>query len=698
MNLSFIRSLTLLLCFFSFEWCYTQTPVSINGQLKVIGTKLCNQNGNPIQLRGMSTHGIQWFSSCLPDVALDTLAYGWGADVFRIAMYVQEGGYETNPSGFTTQVKQLIDKATQRGMYALVDFHILTPGDPNYNLTRAKTFFTDIANTYKNNTNIIYEICNEPNGATWATIKSYADQIIPVIRAIDPDGVICVGTRGWSSLGVSEGSSAQEIVSNPLSYSNILYSFHFYAKSHQDTYLNQLDWASDRLPVFVTEFGTQEASADGTNDFTMAQKYIDLMRNKKISWSNWNFSDVAQSGGVWQTGTCPNGPWNTSRLKEAGVWIHDRIVSPADDFLPTGTNLALGKTVTVSSTEGTGLEGSNAVDGNGATRWASTLGVDPQWITVDLGGNYNISRVKINWEAAYGKNFLIQVSPDNTTWTTVKDIQGNTSLGNDYTSLAATGRYVRIYGTARGTTYGYSIYELEVYGTLVSTSNNIALNKPVTVSSTEGTGLDGSYAVDGSTSTRWSSTLYVDPQWITVDLGSSYTISRVKISWEAAYARNFLVQVSPDNATWTTVKDVQGNTTVSNDYTGLTVTGRYVRIYGTARGSDYGYSIYELEVYGTSTTTDTRLATNAITDAAISPEQKIIVYPIPAEDHITVNIPDGLNKKSQVIVSDINGKVIKVETYQGNTFVLNMSKVPGGIFIIQVTQGNKKFVKRIWKK
>src|SRR5262245_51747069 len=126
MNQTFIKSLTLLLCLFCSVLCYTQTPVSINGQLKVIGTKLCNQNGTPIQLRGMSTHGIQWYANCTPDIALDTLAWKWGADVFRIAMYVQEGGYETNPAGFTAQVKQLVDKATTRGMYALIDFHMLT--------------------------------------------------------------------------------------------------------------------------------------------------------------------------------------------------------------------------------------------------------------------------------------------------------------------------------------------------------------------------------------------------------------------------------------------------------------------------------------------------------------------------------------------------------------------------------------------
>jgi endoglucanase len=699
MKHSFTKSLTLILCLFFGARGYSQTPVSINGQLKVIGTKLCNQYGNPIQLRGMSSHGIQWYGSCLTSASLNAVANDWGADVFRISMYVQEGGYETNPAGFTARVKQLVNEVTNRGMYALIDFHMLTPGNPLYNLNNAKTFFTEMASTFKSNNNIIYEICNEPNGAGWADIKSYADQVIPVIRAIDGDAVILVGTRAWSSLGISEGSNAQEIINNPVSFSNIMYTFHFYAKSHQDVYLNQLDWASDRLPIFVTEFGTQEASGDGPNDFTMSQRYMDLMQRKKISWTNWNFSDDFRSGAVWQTGTCSMGNWTTSRLKEAGTWIRNKMLNPADDFgTVTAQNIALGKTVTVSSIEASDLAGSYAVDGNTATRWASAENVDPQWITVDLGAIYNISQVNILWEAAYAKNFLVQVSSDNANWTTLKDVQANTSLSNNYPGLTATGRYVRIYGTVRGTQYGYSIYELQVYGTVAGSSDNIALNKTVTVSGTEAPGLDGSNAVDGNGTSRWASTMYVDPQWITVDLGRNYNISRVKIAWEAAYAKNFLVQVSSDNTTWITLKDVAGNTSVTNDFTGLAGAGRYVRIYGTARGTEYGYSIYELQVYGTAATSITALKPGATTAAALSPELQLTVYPIPAKDHINITIPEGNGKKSQVILSDINGKVYTKETAQGNIHVLNLSNIPSGMYIVQVVQGNKKTVKKIWKK
>ncbi|MER5456240.1 cellulase family glycosylhydrolase [Micromonospora sp. NPDC002389] len=312
----------------------TGTPASINGQLRVCGVQLCNRYGRPIQLRGMSTHGIQWYSQCVNNASLDALAYDWNADVLRISMYIQEGGYETDPRGFTDRVHDYIERATARGMYAIVDWHMLTPGDPNHNLARARTFFTEIAQRHKDKTNILYEVANEPNGVSWASIKSYAEQIIPVIRAQDPDGVVLVGTRAWSSLGLSEGASETEIVNSPVNASNIMYTFHFYAASHGTTYLNALSRTADRLPIFVTEFGTQTASGDGANDFTRAQQYLDLMATKKISWVNWNFSDDFRSGAVFNAGTCNGSSYTgTGVLKPAGVWVRDRIRTP--DNFPT---------------------------------------------------------------------------------------------------------------------------------------------------------------------------------------------------------------------------------------------------------------------------------------------------------------------------------------------------------------------------
>ncbi|WP_229069093.1 cellulase family glycosylhydrolase [Actinoplanes sp. DH11] len=309
------------------------TPVAKNGQLRVCGRQLCNAQGRAIQLRGMSTHGLQWYSSCVTDTSLNVLANEWNADVVRLSMYIQEGGYETDPAGFTAKVNDYIEKATARGMYAIVDWHMLSPGDPNVNLSRAKTFFTAIAARHKNKTNILYEIANEPSDVHWSSIKSYADQLIPVIRAQDPDGVVLVGTEDWSSLGASgDGQGVSRILANPVNASNIMYTFHFYAASHDDYYLTTFRDAVAKLPMFVTEFGTQQATGDGPNDFTQAQKYLDLMAQNRVSWVNWNYSDDMRSGAVFTEGTCAAGAYSgTARLKPAGAWIRDRIRTP-DDF------------------------------------------------------------------------------------------------------------------------------------------------------------------------------------------------------------------------------------------------------------------------------------------------------------------------------------------------------------------------------
>ncbi|CAL9335746.1 glycoside hydrolase family 5 protein [Streptomyces sp. enrichment culture] len=309
------------------------TPVAVNGQLEVCGTRLCNEHGNPVQLRGMSSHGTQWYAQCLTDGSLDALAGDWKADVLRVSTYVQEGGYETNPRHFTDLANSLIQQATDRGMYVIVDWHMLDPGDPMVNLDHARRFFTDIARSNQGKNNILYEIANEPNEVSWSRIKSYAEQIIPVIRGVDADAPVLVGTRGWSSLGVSDGSDESEVVADPVDASNIMYTFHFYAATHGDAYLSALSRAADRIPVFVTEFGTQNSAGEGADDFARSRRYLDLMAAKKIGWVNWNFSDDHRSGAVFTPGTCAaDGPWTgTASLKPAGAWIRDHLRTP-DDF------------------------------------------------------------------------------------------------------------------------------------------------------------------------------------------------------------------------------------------------------------------------------------------------------------------------------------------------------------------------------
>ena len=378
------------------------SPVEQHGALHVCGTRLCGSSGEPVQLRGMSTHGLQWYSQCVNDASLDALAYDWGADVVRLSMYIQEDGYETDPEGFTARMHELIDDVTDRGMYVIVDWHMLTPGDPHYNLERAQTFFAEIAAEHGDQDNILYEVANEPNGddVTWARIKSYHEQIIPVIRQYDSDAVILLGTADWSSLGLSGGTDEREVIDNPVEAANIMYTFHFYAATHGDRYLNALSRAADSIPMFVTEFGTQDSAGEGANDFAMSQRYLDLMEQKGISWVNWNFSDDHRSGAVFETGTCPGGPFTgTANLKEAGEWIRDRILEgganePPADPPSTGepTDPPSGDCtaeIVVSDDWGSGWSGDVRVT-------AGPAGIDGWTVTWDWPGDQSISS---HWSA-----------------------------------------------------------------------------------------------------------------------------------------------------------------------------------------------------------------------------------------------------------------------------------------------------------
>ena len=314
-----------------------------HGQLHVGGTKLCNQNNQPIQLRGMSTHGLQWHLNCYNDASLDALANDWKADILRVSMYVQEGGYSTNPALFRERADTIIQKAVDRGIYVNIDWHQLSPGDPLAvvggvpQLDRAKEYFGHMATKWGHLPNVTYEICNEPSGVNWARIKQYANQIVPFIRAIDPDGVILVGTEDWSSLGMSgtyddPQGGANAIMANPINFPNLMYVFHMYAASHGAEYRAALSYAADRIPMFVTEWGTQTFTGGGGNNFTQSQAYIDLMKTKKISWINWNYSHDPLSGAAFKEGVCPNGPYTgTAPLKPAGVWIRDQLRLP-DEF------------------------------------------------------------------------------------------------------------------------------------------------------------------------------------------------------------------------------------------------------------------------------------------------------------------------------------------------------------------------------
>ena len=264
--------------------------------------------------------------------------------------------------------------------------------------------------------------------------------------------------------------------------------------------------------------------------------------------------------------------------------------------------LSQGKPATASSIENAGTPAAAAVDGNSGTRWSSQAS-DPQWLQVDLGSSVAICQVVLQWETAYASGFQIQVSTDAVTWSPVYSTTAGTG-GTQTLSVSGSGRYVRMYGTARATQYGYSLWEFQVYTGGSGTGGgsgcgtvNAAVDHPATASSTQDNNpaYDARFAVDGSTISRWASA-YSDPQWLQVDLGAGLPVCQVVLQWENAYATAFQIQLSNDAVSWT---PVYATTTGTGGTQTLSVSGsgRYIRMYGTTRATGYGYALWEFQVY-----------------------------------------------------------------------------------------------------
>lgn len=297
------------------------TPYGQHGALHVENGKLTDENGNTVQLYGMSTHGIAWFPQYINYDSFRTLRDDWNTNCIRLAMYTAEyGGYCA--CGDKEQLKQLVrdgvSYATELGMYVIVDWHILSDCDPNQNKDEAIAFFREMVEAFADNDNVLYEICNEPNGGTsWDSIKSYAEEVIPVIRAQKPDAVILVGTPTWSQ-------EIDKAAASPLDDSNVMYTLHFYAGTHKDDLRNRLETCvQNGLPVFVSEFGMCDASGNGANDFVSTTKWLDLLNKYQISFCCWNLANKDESSSVFKASSTALSDWTDDDFNESGRWIRD---------------------------------------------------------------------------------------------------------------------------------------------------------------------------------------------------------------------------------------------------------------------------------------------------------------------------------------------------------------------------------------
>ncbi len=324
------------------SFCFSASALQ---DLKLVGNQLCTADGKPIQLRGWSTHG-SWFKNCYDDEQDFAKQKEKGANMARIAMYINEG------EGINESwVKSCIDFCAKQDLYCIVDWHVLrdrdgdgSKGNPMDYKDQALSFFKNITSyvTSKNYNHVIYEICNEPNyngqgdvyplgigydkrnnnkrtQGVWSWIKEYSTYVLPVIKQGDPDAIVLVGTPQWDQGLVFP-------MMDPINEYGlqVMYSFHYYA-ADQERYLGFLSGASAFLPVFVSEWGLSSHTGDSGCDTKSADHLLEVCSGKNlggqiISWANWSWADKGET-----SGTFTGGGYNNMSFSEAGKYICSKL-------------------------------------------------------------------------------------------------------------------------------------------------------------------------------------------------------------------------------------------------------------------------------------------------------------------------------------------------------------------------------------
>lgn len=302
--------------------------VKKHGHLQVIGPNLCDKSGKSIQLKGMSYLDIEGEQDYVNPEFFVWLRDYWGSNVVRAAMYTEDSGSFVADRKYD-QMRKAINYAIETGLYILVDWHILYDGFPAKYQEEALDFFAMMAKEYKGCPNIIYEICNEPNGEDlmWSRdIKSYAIPVIKAIRSEDPDAVIIVGTPEWDQ-------RLDAAIASPLDFDNILYAFHFYSGTHGPEVKQYLEAAIEaELPVFVSEWGTTKSTGDDGVYAKEAMEWIGFINENNLSWCNWSISVRNEDASALKPNTPGKKGWSIYNLTESGTLVRSLILESTEDI------------------------------------------------------------------------------------------------------------------------------------------------------------------------------------------------------------------------------------------------------------------------------------------------------------------------------------------------------------------------------
>lgn len=296
-------------------------PVKKHGNLSVKGTQLTDEHGNATVLNGVSYGWHNWWPRFYNQESVKWLANDWKCSVVRAAMGVEpKGAYIDNPAESKEKIEAVIEGAIKNNIYVLIDWH-----SHHLKLAEAKAFFTEMATKYGKNPNIIYELYNEPVNDSWAQVKDYSIELIKTIRAIDPDNVILVGNPHWDQ-------DLNLVADDPIKgFSNIMYTCHFYAATHDKSLRDRCDYALKKgIPIFISESAGMQASGDGAIDYPKWQQWIDWCATNKISLISWSIADKNESCSMLKTSASSEGKWKAEDMNESGIKTRELLRKQAE--------------------------------------------------------------------------------------------------------------------------------------------------------------------------------------------------------------------------------------------------------------------------------------------------------------------------------------------------------------------------------
>jgi endoglucanase len=300
--------------FFCIQDNKAQTAVEKYGQLSIRGNQVIDQNGNPVQLKGMSLFWSQEIGKYYNYKVIKWLRDDWNCTLVRAAMGIEYGGYLTHPEIEKQKVDSAINAAIRLGLYILVDWH---DHHAQRHTAQSIQFFTEIAQKYGKYPNIIYETYNEPlNNVSWAdSIKPYHEAVIKAIRKYDQKNIIVCGTKTWSQ-DVDEASL------NPIKGENIAYALHYYAATHKQDLRNKAEIAlKNGAALFVSEYGTVFANGNGAIDYEESKLWWDFCDKYQLSWCCWSICDKKESSAALKPGASATGGWTTDMLNPSGILV-----------------------------------------------------------------------------------------------------------------------------------------------------------------------------------------------------------------------------------------------------------------------------------------------------------------------------------------------------------------------------------------